>query len=245
MWAQWQDCHKCSALMQGGAAPNLQNLGRACSEAIGQPHDRYQDRYTDMDRAASMDGPYKQYLPAGRPQPHVKLAHPSISHSSPSHRPKSTVQGRSQIPHGCCVLGYDPFRFSSHFCLEGGLLCQRDPWQRSVLTRPACRHAGIRPRSPSTTLSRAFSSDQLCRSPTTSPLPGSPTQLRYQDGTPPGEEAYPSMPSFSWQLPPVHPSSSAAGTPGPTAHLRARLPLIASAACCLDLQARTCLIEVI
>ena len=72
--------------------------------------------------------------------------------------------------------------------------------------------AGIRPRSPSTTLSRAFSSDMLCRSPTTSPLPGSPTQPRYQDTSfSPGEEAYSSMPSFSWQLPPVHPSTSAAG----------------------------------
>lgn len=82
--------------------------------------------------------------------------------------------------------------------------------------RPAWRHAGIRPRSPSTTLSRAFSSDMLCRSPATSPLPGSPTQQRYQDASlSPGEEAYTSMPSFSWQLPPVHPSTSAAGTPNP------------------------------
>ena len=80
---------------------------------------------------------------------------------------------------------------------------------------PAWHHAGIRPRSPSTTLSRAFSSDMLCRSPTTSPLLGSPThQQRYQDAAlSPGEEAYTSMPSFSWQLPPVHPSTSAAGTP--------------------------------
>ena len=81
-----------------------------------------------------------------------------------------------------------------------------------LLVTSACRHAGIRPRSPSTTLSRAFSSDMLCRSPTTSPLPGSPTQQRYQDiSFSPSEEAYTSMPSFSWQLPPVHPSTSAAG----------------------------------
>lgn len=49
----------------------------------------------------------------------------------------------------------------------------------------------------------------LCRSPATSPLPGSPTQQRvHHDSTPPSEEGYASMPSFSWQLPPVHPSTS-------------------------------------
>ena len=72
--------------------------------------------------------------------------------------------------------------------------------------------AGVRPRSPSTTLSRAFSSDMLCRSPTTSPLPESPTQQRSHEGASQGEEPYAqSMPSFSWQLPPVHPPTSHAG----------------------------------
>ncbi len=53
--------------MQVWSSPNLQSLGRACSEAIGHPFERHPDRYSDMDRAASMDGPYKQYPPPGEP----------------------------------------------------------------------------------------------------------------------------------------------------------------------------------
>ncbi len=79
----WQKCINWWFVMQVWSSPNLQNLGRACSEAIGQPHDRYQDRYTDMDRAASMDGPYKQYLPAG--ERHVMPAIlPSPPHTADS-----------------------------------------------------------------------------------------------------------------------------------------------------------------
>lgn len=53
-------------MVQVWSSPNLQNLGRACSEAIGQSHDRYHGSYHDMDRAASMDGAhFKQYPPMG------------------------------------------------------------------------------------------------------------------------------------------------------------------------------------
>lgn len=55
------------SVMQVWSSPNLQNLGRAFSEAIGQPPDRYNERYTDMDRAASMDGvPPHKYPPPGK-----------------------------------------------------------------------------------------------------------------------------------------------------------------------------------
>ncbi len=71
--------------------------------------------------------------------------------------------------------------------------------------------AGGRPRSPSTTLSRAFSSDLLYRSPVTSPLPGSPTH-HSPYCTPPDEEHYAPLAAASANmchpLPPPHPSTS-------------------------------------
>lgn len=67
-------------MVQVWSSPNLQNLGRAFSEAIGgQPHDRCNGRYFDMDRAASMDGvvPHPKAFPApGDPLPRPCLPCP-------------------------------------------------------------------------------------------------------------------------------------------------------------------------
>lgn len=92
-------------MLQVWSSPNLQNLDRACSEAIGQSHDRYHGSYHDMDRAASMDH-YKHYPPMGEQPPqacYCRLAHGHLSaRSAVAHSVQKIAPSVTTYAQSCC-----------------------------------------------------------------------------------------------------------------------------------------------
>lgn len=176
-------------------------MNRSFSEGV---RDAF-DREADMDRAMSMDGTMGAMGMHGKQPPFGEPPLPPPRHSVLVCVLHHTVH--------LLVLAAFQCRSAQPSVSLAQMVRLSETVRGSVFLRGTDPGAGMhRPRSPSTTLSRAFSSDLLYRSPATSPLPGSPTRGSPYC-TPPDEDLYmapPGAATAAHPLPPPHPSISSA-----------------------------------